>query len=315
MTRKTKIVVAGIGGVGGCFGGLLAKKYADAADVDIIFLARGEHLNHIQNKGLKVVHGESSFIAHPTLATDDTTVIGVADFILICTKNYDLVQTIEQLKPCIGQSTILLPLLNGVDSTERIKSLLPDTTVLQGCVYLVARLKQAGIIENTGNIQKLYFGIDGSDIALDTRLFFLEQLLKDAGIEATYSKDILPVIWEKFIFVSPLATATCFYNAAIGAVLAAYKHSITDLIDEIVQITTAKGITVDKDIAARTLEKMKALHYEATSSMHNDLKNNKPHTEVDSLTGFIVRAGQELNISTPVYTTMYNHLAAPKNGK
>lgn len=191
---------------------------------------------------------------------------------------------------------------------------MPEITVLQGCVYLVSRLKQAGIIENSGNIQKLYFGADRSDNTIDARLLFLEQLLKDADIEATFSKDILPVIWEKFIFVSPLATATCFYNTSIGAVLAAHEHTITDLIDEAVQITAAKGITVDKHIAASTLEKMKALHYEATSSMHNDLKNNKPYTEVDSLTGYIVRAGQELNIRTPVYTTMYHQLAGLQNG-
>ena len=50
MNPKIKIVIVGIGGVGGYFGGLLAQKYQDSDEVAVIFVARGEHLKQIQRK-------------------------------------------------------------------------------------------------------------------------------------------------------------------------------------------------------------------------------------------------------------------------
>ncbi len=71
MTQKVKILVVGIGGVGGYFGGLLAKRYQNCNEVEVIFLARGEHLEQIQANGLKVFTGSAGFIGYPALATDD----------------------------------------------------------------------------------------------------------------------------------------------------------------------------------------------------------------------------------------------------
>lgn len=158
MNKKTKIIVAGIGGVGGYFGGHLAKQFSDSEDVEIYFLARGEHLKQIQANGLKVLNGNAQFIAKPKLATDSATEIGIADYIILCTKSYDLENIIEQLNPCIDRNTSLLPLLNGVDSAEKIKTILPSATVFNGCVYIVSHLKEAGVVENKGNIQKLFLG-------------------------------------------------------------------------------------------------------------------------------------------------------------
>ena len=118
---KTKINIAGIGGVGGYFGGLLANHFYDNENVEISFVARGGHLKEIQKNGLKVIKGENEFIAKPHIATDNTSEIGIVDFIVIATKSYDLETIIQQLLPCINQDTIILPLLNGVDSKERIK--------------------------------------------------------------------------------------------------------------------------------------------------------------------------------------------------
>ena len=113
-TAQVKIVIAGIGGVGGYFGGLLAKKYAGSDQVQIYFIARGKHLAEIQKQGLKVIKGGNEFIAKPKLATDQAAQIGIANYLIICTKNYDLRQMMHQVQPCIGKDTVILPLLNGI---------------------------------------------------------------------------------------------------------------------------------------------------------------------------------------------------------
>src|SRR5659263_180806 len=113
---KIKIAIIGLGGVGGYYGGLLAKQYADNPEVEIYFVARGEHLKKVQENGLKLITDKGTFQVHPTLATDNVTEIGMADYIIMTPKSYDLDSTVAQIKPCVVANTVILPLLNGIDN-------------------------------------------------------------------------------------------------------------------------------------------------------------------------------------------------------
>lgn len=307
MAKKIRIIVAGIGGVGGYFGGLLAKKYQNSHEVEIDFVARGGHLKQIQENGLKVIAGNKTFIAIPNLATDCPAEIGIADYIIICTKSYDLIATLEQLKPCIDKNTIVLPLLNGVDAVEIIKTILPGNIVLNGCVYIVSRLKEAGVIENMVIIQKLYFGLEKTT---SDKLIVLEKLFIAAGIEATLSENITAIIWEKFIYISPVATATSCFDNCLGEILAdnTKRETLYLLIDEIAEIAFAKEVITDNDIILKIRDKLKLFPYESTSSMHSDYKNKKPYTEIETLTGYVVREGLQMGIATPNFDKAYNAL-------
>lgn len=301
------ILIVGIGGVGGYFGGLLAKFFEGNIAVKIMFLARGTHLKEIQKNGLKIIQGNETFIAKPSVATDNAAELGVADFILICTKSYDLESSIEQVKNNIHQDTIILPLLNGVDSRVRIKKILPNHLVLDGCVYIVARLKEAGIIENSGNIQKLFFGLDHF---VNDKVFLLEKIFLQAGIEATFSQNISTIIWEKFIFISPTATATSYFDNCIGELLQDEKklEKIKALIEEVKLLAGAMGIDFPKDITEKTLNKLRALPFDTTSSMHSDFQQKKQQTELESLTGYVVREGGKLGLEMRNYSEVYEGL-------
>ncbi len=305
MSEKTRILIAGIGGVGGYFGGLLAKRYENSGEVEICFLARGEHLTKIREKGLKVIHGENEFIARPAIATDSAIKIGTADYILICTKGYDLNATLEQLRPCINENTIILPLLNGVESVERIRDSFPGVTVPEGCVYIVSQVKEAGIIENSGINQKLFFGLDHTS---NDKLMLLERILLDAGIDATLSDKISTVVWEKFIFISAIATATSYLNCSVRRLIEENEKTLTQLIEEVKLIARAKGIYFNPDITVNIVNYNKLLPYETTSSMHRDYQNLKRNTEVETLTGYIVREGQKLGIEVPAFAKAYRQL-------
>ena len=302
--KQVKIVIAGIGGVGGYFGGLLAKAFQDSAEVSVYFLARGKHLQAIRTHGLEVVSGEDTFIAQPGLATDDASETGTADFVILCTKGYDLEQMVQQLHPCIDKHTVILPLLNGADNRERVQKLLPENTVYGGCAYIVSRLTGPGRIENTGNVQKLYFGLDGLE---NERLSLLEDLFKQAGVDATLSANISDIIWSKFIFISAIATATSYFDLPVGALLedAGRRETLITLIEEVIRVAKAKGITTAADIHEKTLKQMESLPYATTSSMHSDFQVANHATEVESLTGYVVREGHALGIAVPVFEKLY----------
>lgn len=304
---KMKIIIAGIGGVGGYFGGLLAKRYSGDENVQISFVARGQHLKEIQENGLKIIKGEHEFVAKPSISTDNPNDIGIADLIIICTKSYDLENIVHLLRPCISDSTIILPLLNGVESKHIIQTNFPNNKVLDGCVYIVSRLKQAGIVENMGNIQSLYFGLDNY---VSDSLYEIESIFKEANIDATLSQSISKIIWEKFIFLSPIATATSYYDKSIGEIISndATLETTKSLIEEVIQLAAAKNIAISKDITEITLHKYKSLPYETTSSMHNDFKSKKSRTELQTLTGYVIREGKKYHIPTTTYAKLNEHL-------
>jgi 2-dehydropantoate 2-reductase len=135
-------------------------------------------------------------------------------------------------------------------------------------------------------------------------------LFKEANIEAFFSKSISTIIWEKFIFISPTATATSYFDKCIGELIYDNeKLAITStLIEEVKQIAKAKQIVISEDITEKTLNKLKALPFETTSSMHSDFKNNKPNNEIQSLTSYVISEGRKYNIKTPTYITTYAEL-------
>ncbi len=301
MSSKTNIIVAGIGGVGGYFGGLLAKHYANS-DINIVFFARGENLQKIQQNGLQVIEQGKAFIATPFLATDDATEVGRTDLIIVCTKTYDLTTALKQLSPCIDKNAIILPLQNGVNATTEIKQLFPENAVLEGCVYIVSHLKEAGVIENSGAIQQLHFG--GEEIHMEQLVQF-EHLFRAAGIDVYAHRQINTKVWEKYIFLSPTATATTFYNCGTGVLMEKHLDAVSALIDEVIAIAKNKGISLDQHIKERAIEKIKKLPPDTNSSMQRDFRNKKPNTELEALTGYVIETAQAMHIETPVYKMMY----------
>ena len=307
---KTKILIAGIGGVGGYFGGLLAKKYENHDGIDIYFLSRGAHLDAIRNEGLEVKSGEEIFTTRPKLATDKAEEIGKVELIFIATKGYDLDEIIQQISPCVGSNTLIIPLLNGVNNRAKIKSLLAtDARVLEGCVYMVSRFKEPGKIVNSGGIQSLHFGLDDG---YDARLEIFEIILTDAGIDARYERNILTVIWEKYVFLSSAAAVTTYYDLNVGKICEdeAKLDTLRSLAGEAIELARKKGIELSENIFDKTISNFRFMPSEGTTSMHSDFRKNRQKTEVESLIGYVVREGEKLNVQIPTFTKVYASLKA-----
>jgi len=275
--------------------------------VSINFLARGSHLDAIKTNGLSIVKDEETIVVRPAQISDQTKDLGLQDYIFICTKGYDLEILVQQLAPCLKDDTVIIPLQNGVDSSARIKKILPDNIVCDGCVYVVSRITGPGTIRKTGIVEALYFGIDG---ITDKRLVQLEQLLMQAGIHATYAQDILAAVWEKFVFLAPIAIATSYYDKPIGEILAnkEWKATVNTLVTEVVQLAGLENVRLANDIVAMTMDKIQALPFDATTSLHNDFKAGKAQNELESLGGHVVRRAGAAHLSVPLFEMLYEVL-------
>lgn len=304
---KTRIGILGLGGVGGYFGGLLAKAYAGSDKIEVVFIARGKAMEVIAESGLKICTDEGETTVFPSVVSNDPEVIGKLDFLICATKTYDIEESLESISKCITKNTVFLPLYNGVDATERISTMFPDNEVLQGCVYIVSMIVSPGVIKKVGVYEKLFFGSDSASIY---KMKALQTFFENAKIESYLVENIEDTVWEKFVFISSLASATSYLNQNIGEILesAAGRNLYVSLLNEITMIAAVKGLNLPNDIVMQTIIKLEKSPREATSSMHRDLLAGRK-IELSSLTEFVVNEGLKYEIDTPTYQMVLDKLA------
>lgn len=301
---KIKIAFSGIGAVGGYYGGTLAAFYEKSSEVDVFFIARGENLRVIRENGLEIKKSYKKILAKPALATDNPAEIGPVDYLFCCTKSYDLEDNIRQLSPVIGPDTVIIPLLNGAEISEQIQKILPDNKVWKGCVYIGARLVSPGHIEKFSLKDRLFFGLNKKDKEQQEKL---RSLLNNARIFVTNPDDIDIEIWKKFFMISPAATITSYFNATINEVISDHMDLFIALGYELKSVAEAKGIQLPEDIVFSSIQSQKMMPNNSTTSMHSDFKNGN-HTEIETLTGYVIREADALGIEVPTYKFMYKGL-------
>lgn len=316
-----KIAIVGLGGVGGFIGGSLADHYMPGhGAVEVYFIARGETLRTVAENGLTVETPQRTFTARPTKVTDDASQIGVMDYVIYCTKSYDVEEGIRSVLSCIGPDTVVIPFLNGVDGAERIKQLLPCNEVWDGCVYIVSRIGTPGhIIADTGGYFYLFGSAQGSKRGVaqgsmqgsSPRIAQMSAIFAEAGIKAYAVEDIERQVWNKFGFISPMGTITSYTDKTYGGVMddPAEKTRLLALIGEFTAVAHAKGVDIADDLSEDVMRRVGKLPWDATTSMQRDFRAHHK-TELEALTGYIVREGERLGVAVPTYRMMYDGLLA-----
>ncbi|AKD04630.1 2-dehydropantoate 2-reductase [Pontibacter korlensis] len=305
--EKFRIAVVGMGGVGGYYGGKLAQRFASDENHEVIFIARGAHKQRIEQEGLKLrLEGEVEAI-RPTVVTDKLEDLGKLDLILFCVKSYGLKQVAEQLAPSITSDTILLPLLNGVNGIEYLQQRFQEANTLWGCVYIISSIKEPGVVQVQGKYNRLVWGNPKVSEKLLKKVKFL---LDESGINHEYyEQEVEARVWEKFSFISPVASLTSLTHKTMGEIAASadLKNQLQLLIQELVSVAKAKDVMLPADMVERNLEVLQRLPQNATSSMERDFSSGNA-TELENLTGYIVREAQNYAVEVPQYQQVYQEL-------
>ena len=293
-----KIAVMGTGGVGGYFGGMLAK-----AGHDVTFIARGPHLAAIRENGLRVetVHGD--FTVHAP-ATDDPGEVGPVDLVLFCVKTYHTDEAGRAIAPLVGDDTLILSLQNGVDNEEKLAALYGQEHVLGGVCYISAAIATPGVIRQVSGPRSIVFGeLDGSITPRAQRVL---QAFTDAGIDATLSEDVQKALWTKFLFICAFSGVASVARAPVGELLAIpeTRELLREAMAEVAAVARARGITLDADIVERMISFAEGFTPETKPSMLVDLERGN-RLENDALSGTVARLGAELGVPTPVHRVIY----------
>ncbi len=305
------IAVVGVGGVGGYFGGELTRLLRDDPDLKIYFIARGNHLVEIRKNGLLLDTDEHQIICKPTLATEDISELPALDLCLIAVKSYDLEDVLIRLKPKITGSTIILPLLNGVDIYERIRSIIGNGNVLPSSVYVGTHIERPGKVTQRGGACTIVFGKDPRN---ENDITVLTDTLKRANIRFSLSENPYVEIWGKFVFIASFGLVTACYDRTIGEVMESEELSsyVKKIMNEIVDIARAKGIPLLPSIIDESFAKARSFPFGTKTSFQRDYEIPGKKDERDLFGGAIIRMGEQLGINTEITKMIYEYL---QNGR
>ena len=302
-----RIGIIGIGGVGGYFGGKLAREYEKSEEHEIIFIARGEHLKTIQHDGLQVFTTQENYIARPKIATDHPGEAGIFDLVFFCTKSYSLEDSAKEFSACIHSNTVVIPLLNGVNSAERLRKIFPQATVLGGSVYIISHIEKPGVIKQEGGSCKLTFGTDDSESA-QNYVYILDILLK-AKINASLTDRISEVLWTKYLLMCPIGSLTSATGKTYGGLLEdpLLQKKARGMMMEVLAVAKAHHVYLTEDAVDKSMKMIAGFDYHSKTSMQIDREKGRK-TEIDALTEYLCKAGRESGVPTPLHDEIYEKL-------
>ena len=298
-----RIAVIGVGGVGGYFGGRLAK----ADPENTFFIARGATLAALRTKGLRVDSINGDIVLPRVNATDDPRTIGPVDAVLLAVKTSNLPAALESARPLLGPDTIVVPLENGIEAPEQIAAALGRKHAAGGLCALISFIVEPGHIRHVATEPIVMLG--ELDNRWSDRVKRLCDAMVRAGIKAEIPQDIHRSMWTKFLFIAPMSGLGAVTRVPVGGwrSLPETRAMATAAVREIIALANARGIDLGADAEEKTMARFDGLGADATSSLQRDIMQGKP-SELEAQLGAVVRLGRAANVATPVHEFLYHAL-------
>jgi len=298
-----RTAIFGAGAVGGYFGGRLAQ-----AGEDVVFIARGEHLQALRDHGLRVDSIKGDFVVQPVNATDDPTQVGPVDVIVVCVKAWQVPEAAQAMRPMVGPETFVVPLQNGVEAPSQLAALLGREHVLGGLCGLITFVVEPGHIRHAGADPFIRFG------ELDNRPRERVERLRQAfdrasGLTVEVPPDIQAALWQKFLLITAWSGLGAVTRSPLGAFLGqpGTRQMLEQTMTEIYHLARARHIALPKEIVGKTMAFLDSMPPDGTASMQRDIMNGRP-SELEAQNGAVVRMGQQAGVETPINAFIYHSL-------
>lgn len=308
-----KIAIIGTGGVGGFFGGKLAK-----AGYDVTFFARGAHLNAIRKNGLTVKSIQGDFTLDNVKITDRIETIGLTDLVILCVKAWQVGDISKELIPILKNDSTILPLQNGVMAAEELTKNIRNENIIGGLCRIISKIEAPGVINHFGMEPSIIFG--EIDNTITERVSNIKAMFDKAGISSRISDDITSDLWKKFIgiCVSGLLAVTKTTYGELRE-LEETRQLMIELLNEIYLLSQKAGIKTEPGIVEKTVSVIDSYPYGSTSSLTRDVWEGR-QSEIDYQNGAVVRLGEKFGVDTPVnrfvyYSILPMEIKARKNNR
>jgi len=296
-----RILVLGAGGVGGFFGGRLVEK-----GEDVTFLVRSKRKQQLEEKGLVIrsVNGDFSF--QPKLITkEDRT--SPFDVILFSTKAYHLNEAIQDLKPFVGENTVIIPLLNGIAHLSLLQKEFGEEKVIGGLCFIETTLNNQGEIVQTSAANRLMFGEMKSQDS--ERIKHISKAFAGTKSSFILSENITQDMWHKYLFITVMSGVTTLMRAPIGPIRESEggRDFIQNLFEECMEIMRCVGAPIKDNIVQEHMKIIDKISYNMKSSMQRDMEKGSS-IEAKHLQGYLLDVAEQFSIEAPLLGAVYQNL-------
>jgi 2-dehydropantoate 2-reductase len=291
-----RIAVVGAGAVGGYFGGMLAR-----AGAQVTFIGRPAFVDAVRENGLFL--DTVQFREHVKVqASTDLATAQDAGIILFCVKTTDTTETARVLAKVLSNDAVIVSMQNGVDNAEQIAAA-SGLKALPAAVYVAASVPAAGTVKHVGR----------GDLVLGPQNEITQRVaavFNRANVPCRISENLAGELWTKLVWNCALNALSALGKVTYGEILASAdaKQLLETTVYEVLAVAKASGIQPagleDPKAALAGAYKVAEQMAATRSSTAQDMMRNKK-TEIDSLNGFIVRRGRELNIPVPVNHALF----------
>ncbi|HEX9055391.1 MAG TPA: 2-dehydropantoate 2-reductase [Gemmatimonadales bacterium] len=294
-----RIAVFGAGGAGGYFGARLAR-----AGEEVVWIARGQQLEALRTRGLRVESIDGDFTLGPVEASDDPGQFRPVDAVLLGVKAWQVTDAARAMRPLIAEGTCVVPLQNGVEASDELRAVLGDRPVLGGVAKVFSFLVGPGHLRRPGGPATVVLG--ELDNRPSERVRRLAECLRGAGLGAEIPADIEVALWEKFLFVASGGGLGAVTRAPIGIVRSVpeTRALLEAAMEEIRAVARARGVGLPDDVVPRTMAFVDTLPAAGTASLQRDLAAGRP-SELEWWSGAVARLGAEAGVATPIHAFVY----------
>ncbi len=304
-----RFAIIGAGGVGGSLGAALL-----GAGHDVLFVARGENLRALENRGLTVRHATASFRAERIAVTSDPSNLAPAHAVLLCIKRYDLVAAIEAHAGWLASCGCVITLQNGLDAPQTSAKMLPEGKIVAGTVQVVAKLLEPGVILREGDTLQINLAEPRGGIS--KRLQRLHAALSRSNIAADIHDEMATMLWLKFLMVACSSSINAATRQGFDALAdnPAFHWLLEIAMHEALAVARALDVPLPGRIETDTRNTLKRVFaHGGKASLLTDLERGN-RLEIEWLSGAIHQMGKQTGVPTPLHTAVYRELLPIANG-
>lgn len=293
----TRIAIIGAGALGATYGSLLYHMDPES----VCFIATSGRYERLHRDGV-TVNGVTSRISviHPDEAT-------AADLLIVAVKYHHLDQAIQEMKQALGPHTIILSVMNGIDSEERIGAVYGMDRIIYGLTLGIDAVRENNAV-HYNNLGRILFG-EKENHLITERVKRVEQLFKRAGIAYTVPHDMLRALWFKYMINVGVNQVSAVMGLTYGAIRASTeaKNMMDAAMREVISTAQALHIDLSEHDLVEWYSVLDTLGASRKTSMLQDVEAGRK-TEVEMLAGTVIKLGKEHGIPTPVNQQLFDEL-------
>lgn len=297
MHRIETVYIVGLGAMGAIY----ASKFHEALPGGVRVVAGPERKARYEREGVRV-NGKACRFTYVTPEEGGAP----GDLIFVAVKYHDLEAAIAEMAPFIGPDTVIVSIMNGIDSEDLIGAAWGKHRMLRAMAVAIDAQRKGREISYT-TLGTVFLGRK-EDEASEEALEAVSDLLERSGVPFEVPENIMKSIWWKFMINVGMNQMTAVMRAPYGVIvkIPEAKALVAAAMREVVAISRENGIGLEEGDIDRFMEEFLPLNDpKGMTSMHQDVEAGRK-TEVEMFARTVMDLGEAYGVPVPVNTLLYN---------